>query len=147
MTSKGGQEMGIFSGLFGSSNDDQTPEALRDISWGVAQPVMVKLSTGIGKFRAFGSYTLQITDRDQFRTNCCDPEDEEGISELRTDLNMKLTRAFADSLGQVAGSKTAGELAASIRVVEEGIIDVLREELRDSGLTMTRLSVDKLVQA
>ncbi len=139
--------MGFLKGLFkGGKEDGNAPEGLQEISWGVAQPVMVRLSSGAGRFRAYGKYSLKIVNPGVFGEECCDPEDAEAMERFRTSFAQRLVRAFSDSLVGIAGSMTAGELAAGIGKIEKSMMDELQQDLQQQGLTLERLSVDKLVQ-
>lgn len=140
--------MGLLGGLFGGRKDRaDSPEALRDIKWGMAQPVMFRLSSGIGKFMAFGKYTLKISDPDAFREKGCDLESSEETQRLKATVNIKLIQAFADSVGPMAASLTAGELVSKAGEIQSVIAGSLQEGLQEMGLSVGSLVIEKIVQS
>lgn len=134
--------MSILKELMKSGNGQmETPEELKGVKWGIAQPVPVRLSRGAGQYRAFGTYTLKIADEKVYRSQLAGLTDGRELEEIRGKLASTISIIFSDSLAVIARSLTGEELLEKQREVEKAMIDPFRREAGALGLDVEELTV------
>lgn len=133
------------TGKSGSGN--KVPAQWQDLKWGISSPQMLRLSDGIGKIRAFGSFKCEICDPDLLMNNGCDPADSKSIVTYINYLQHFIVRAFIATLAAESRSMTAEQLLDSTDILSEATLRKAGEDLSLKGITLTEFKVERILRA
>ena len=114
-----------------------------DRKWGTKNPVMMRDSDfGMVRLRAFGNYSIRITDPGVFIRNVAGTEARFSLDELDEQLRDLVTSRFADALGQ---SKIAAlDLAGNYDQLGQYVTARIAADFEVYGLQLSKLMVENI---
>src|SRR5512140_1597697 len=105
----------ILTGILGTAFNDRTPftaevyfvsmKEFADQKWGTPQPIIVKnpgMGLGVALLQAFGSYSFQVKDAQQFVTQIVGTQGAFRTEEIESRLRAMLLSKLQDLLGETA---------------------------------------------
>jgi membrane protease subunit (stomatin/prohibitin family) len=114
-----------------------------DLKWGTKNPITLEDQRfGFVEFRAFGNYSLRITDAGKFIKEIAGTNSEFDTSKIQEQLRTWVVREITDALGEsgIAIEKVAG----SINELSELVHKNVGPKFERYGLQMTDLSVENV---
>ncbi|MBN2588206.1 MAG: SPFH domain-containing protein [Candidatus Fermentibacteraceae bacterium] len=136
-------------GLFGkkSKSGRLAPKEWQEIKWGISSPLMVRLSGGIGKVRAFGSFKCEVADAGLLAENGCDAGSSESLERFKHYLSDVVASSFRDVLGARSSGMTGEELQGSSEPLSRAALEGAVPKLAEKGVALVDLSVEKILNA
>jgi membrane protease subunit (stomatin/prohibitin family) len=135
-------------GLFGKKKSGGfAPREWQEIRWGISSPLMVRLSGGIGKVRAFGSFRCEVTDAGLLAENGCDAESSESLKQYANYLSDMVVGAFRDELGARSAGMTEEELLGSSGMLSQATLEGAAAKLAEKGVALAGFNVERLLNA
>ena len=139
--------MSIFKRILKRSEDsDDTPEAFREMKWGLASPLMLRLAGGIASIRAFGAFSCRVTDAGKLRKEGCDIEDENSVALFKPYLANLLVSSFKDVLGRESSSMSMEELISGVDKLSQAVKEEAAPLFSEKGLELLGVLVMRVVK-
>lgn len=139
--------MGLFGSILKKSkNSDNSPEALQNVKWGMASPLMVRLNCGIESIRAFGTFSLSISDPSKLKEEGFDIQDENSTAQLKMYLNDLLLKSFKGVLESESSSMNMEDLTGSTGKLAQAVKDDTSTIFSKKGLELSGFVVMKIVK-
>lgn len=134
-------------GLFGKKKKTPDPKQWSDVRWGTSSPVMVRLSSGAGRFRAFGRFSCEISDEALLKENGCDAASDESLDRFTGFISGTVAGVFADELGVLSRDMSEEELLDSAVELSEAMKRSASGILGEKGVSLVELSVERLLKS
>jgi membrane protease subunit (stomatin/prohibitin family) len=114
-----------------------------DLKWGTMNPVMMRdADFGMVRLRAFGIYTMRISDPRAFIKEVAGTNSQFDTEDIEGQLKRTLVSGFTDALGE---SKIAAlDLASNYDELSKIARDKLRSEFASFGLELTKFFVENI---
>ena len=114
-----------------------------DMKWGTSNPVMLRdQDFGIVRLRAFGGYSLRISDPSGFIKEITGTNAQFQTEDLDGQLKRAIVTEFTDALGEL--KIPALDLAAQYKEMGEAIRGKINEEFRTWGLEVTKFFIENI---
>lgn len=147
----------ILTGLLGTAFNNRTPfvaevyyVSMRDFAdrkWGTPQPIIVKnpgMGLGVALLQAFGSYSFQVEDAQQFVTQIVGAYGTYRTSEIENRLRMMLLSKLQDLLGETAAKHSVVELIGLTEELGTGVRAKAQDDFAAIGLTLKSFYIGNL---
>lgn len=114
-----------------------------DLKWGTANPIPLRdADFGIVRVRAFGSYSIRITDPAKFLREVVGTDGLFQTDEISGQLRDLVITEFTASLGEL--KVPVLDLAANYRQLSQGIQGTLATHFQEYGLGLTRFLIENI---
>ena len=114
-----------------------------DLKWGTKNPIMLRDSEfGPVRLRAFGNYTIRITDPSVFLKEIVGTDGDFSTDEVTDQLRNIVVSRFTDILGE--SKIPVLDLAANYDELGDFITQRITEEFRTYGLELTKILVENI---
>jgi membrane protease subunit (stomatin/prohibitin family) len=114
-----------------------------DMKWGTSNPVMLRdADFGIVRLRAFGAYSLRVSDPAEFIRNIAGTNAQFQTEDIDTQLKRAIVTEFSDALGEL--KIPALDLAAQYKEIGEQIRGKINEDFKAYGLEVTKFYVENV---
>ncbi len=134
--------MGFLKSILNKGNEgDDSPEALQNMKWGMASPLMLRLTGGVDSVRAFGTFSCKVNDPSRLREEGCNIDDQESVDEFRKYLSNLIVNSFKDVLGRESSSMSMEEVISGAEILARETVQDASSVLRAKGLELTDLVV------
>ncbi len=147
----------ILTGLLGTAFNDRTPftaevyfvsmKEFADQKWGTPQPIIVRnpgMGLGVALLQAFGSYSFQIKDAQQFVTQIVGARRAYATSEIEERLRTVLLSKLQDLLGETAAKHSVVELIGLTEELGTGVRVKAEDDFAAIGLTLKTFYIGSL---
>ena len=118
-----------------------------DLKWGTPQPIIVKnpgVGLGIALLQGFGSYSIQITDAQQFVTQIVGAQGIYRMGDIENRLRIMLLSKLQDILGETAAKKNVMELIGLTEELSAGVRAKAQDDFKAIGLLLKTFYVGNL---
>jgi excisionase family DNA binding protein len=118
-----------------------------DLKWGTPQPIIVKnpgVGLGIALLQGFGSYSIQISDPQQFVTQIVGAQGIYRMSDIENRLRTMLLSKLQDILGETAAKKNVMELIGLTEELSAGVRAKAQDDFKAIGLLLKTFYVGNL---
>jgi excisionase family DNA binding protein len=118
-----------------------------DLKWGTPQPIIVKnpgVGLGIALLQGFGSYSIQITDAQQFVTQIVGAQGIFRMGDIENRLRIMLLSKLQDILGETAAKKNVLELIGLTEELSAGVRAKAQDDFKAIGLLLKTFYVGNL---
>ncbi len=139
----------ILTGILGTAFNDRTPftaevyyvsmKEFPDRKWGTPQPIIVKnpgMGLGVALIQAFGTYSFQVSDAQQFVTQIVGAQAVYNMSDIETRLRTMLLSKVADLLSEQARTNSVLELISLTEELGTGVRVKAQDDFAALGLTL-----------
>jgi len=139
----------ILTGILGTAFNDRTPftaevyyvsmKEFPDRKWGTPQPIIVKnpgMGLGVALIQAFGTYSFQVSDPQQFVTQIVGAQGVYMMSDIETRLRTMLLSKVADLLSEQAKTNSVLDLIALTEELGTGVRVKAQDDFAAIGLTL-----------
>ncbi|MBK9214843.1 MAG: SPFH domain-containing protein [Chloracidobacterium sp.] len=114
-----------------------------DMKWGTSNPVMMRDNDfGIVRLRAFGAYSLRVTDPSGFIKEIAGTNAHFQTEDIDGQLKRAIVTEFSDALGEL--KIPALDLAAQYKEIGEKIRAVINGDFNSWGLEVTKFFVENI---
>ncbi len=114
-----------------------------DLKWGTSNPVMMRDDDfGIVRLRAFGAYSLRVTDPSGFIKEIAGTNAHFQTEDIDGQLKRAIVTEFSDALGEL--KIPALDLAAQYKEIGEKIRSLINEDFNSWGLEVTKFFVENI---
>jgi len=114
-----------------------------DMKWGTSNPVMLRdQDFGIVRLRAFGAYSLRISDPSGFIKDIAGTNAHFQTEDIDGQLKRAIVTEFTDALGEL--KIPALDLAAQYKEMGEAIRGKINEEFSSWGLEVTKFFIENI---
>jgi membrane protease subunit (stomatin/prohibitin family) len=114
-----------------------------DMKWGTSNPIMLRDSDfGIVRLRAFGAYSLRVTDPAGFIREIAGTNAHFQTEDIDGQLKRAIVTEFSDALGEL--KIPALDLAAQYKEIGEKIRSVINQDFNGWGLEVTKFFVENI---
>lgn len=114
-----------------------------DMKWGTSNPVMMRDNDfGIVRLRAFGAYSLRVTDPAGFIKEIAGTNAHFQTEDIDGQLKRAIVTEFSDALGEL--KIPALDLAAQYKEIGEKIRSLINEDFNSWGLEVTKFFVENI---
>ncbi len=147
----------ILTGILGAAFNDRTPftaevyyvsmREFADRKWGTPQPIIVKnpgMGLGVALLQAFGSYSFQVEDAQQFVTQIVGAYGTYSTSDIENRLRMMLLSKLQDLLGETAAKHSVVELIGLTEELSAGVRAKAQDDFTAIGLTLKSFYIGNL---
>jgi len=110
----------LLTNLLGKAFNDRTPftaevyyvamKEFADLKWGTPQPIIVQnkgVGLGVALLQGFGSYSIQVSDPQQFVTQVVGTQGSYMMDDIDDRLRSMLLSKLQDLLGETGATKTS----------------------------------------
>ncbi len=118
-----------------------------DLKWGTPQPIIVKnpgMGLGVALMQGFGSYSIQVSDPQQFVTQIVGAQGMYRMSDIENRLRTMLLSKLQDILGETAAKKSVVELIGLTEELGAGVRAKTQDDFKAIGLTLKTFYVGNL---
>jgi excisionase family DNA binding protein len=139
----------ILTSLLGTAFNDRTPftaevyyvsmREFADQKWGTPQPIIVRnpgMGLGVALLQAFGTYSFQVADAQQFVTQIVGANGVYRTSEIENRLRIMLLSKLSDLLSDTALKHSVVELMSLIEELGAGVRAKAQDDFAAVGLTL-----------
>ena len=143
--------------LIGKAFNDRTPfvaevyyvsaKEFADRKWGTPQPIIVRnpgMGLGVALLQAFGSYSIQVADAQQFVTQIVGAQGIYMMSDIENRLRTMLLSKLTDLLGETAANHSVVELIALNEELGAGVRAKAQDDFAAIGLTLKSFYIGNL---
>ena len=143
--------------LIGKAFNDRTPfvaevyfvsaREFADRKWGTPQPIIVRnpgMGLGVALLQAFGSYSFQVADAQQFVTQIVGAQGIYMMSDIENRLRTMLLSKLSDLLGETAANHSVVELIALNEELGAGVRAKAQDDFAAIGLTLKSFYIGNL---
>lgn len=147
----------ILTGLLGAAFNDRTPftaevyyvsmREFPDRKWGTPQPIIVRnpgMGLGVALLQAFGSYSFQVRDAQQFVTQIVGAQGTYQMSDIENRLRMMLLSKLQDILGETAQKSSVLELIGLVEELGTSVRVKAQDDFAGIGLTLKTFYIGSL---
>lgn len=147
----------ILTGLLGMAFNNRTPftaevyyVSMRDFAdrkWGTPQPIIVRnpgMGLGVALLQAFGSYSFQVEDAQQFVTQIVGAYKTYRTADIENRLRMMLLSKLQDLLGETAAKSSVVELIGLTEELSSGVRAKAQDDFSAIGLTLKSFYIGNL---
>ncbi|MBV9217552.1 MAG: SPFH domain-containing protein [Acidobacteria bacterium] len=114
-----------------------------DMKWGTSNPIMLRdADFGIVRLRAFGAYSLRISDPATFIKEIAGTNAHFQSEDIDGQLKRAIVTEFSDALGEL--KVPALDLAAQYKEIGEAIRGKINQEFSTWGLEVTKFFVENI---
>ena len=140
--------MGLFDSIRRKNRKlNDSPEALQQVKWGIASPLMLKFSGGIESIRGFGTFSCSVNDLSRLEEEGFDIEDVNSMAQLKLYLTDLLVSSFRDVLGRESPSMELEEMIGSMVELAQAVKEDTLTVFSKKGLELSGFVVMKIVKA
>jgi len=147
----------ILTGLLGMAFNNRTPftaevyyvsmREFADHKWGTPQPIIVRnpgMGLGVALLQAFGTYSFQVADAQQFVTQIVGANGSFRTSEIENRLRTMLLSKLQDLLGETAAKRSVLELIGLTEELSAGVRAKAQDDFAAIGLTLKSFYIGNL---
>lgn len=114
-----------------------------DMKWGTSNPIMLRdADFGIVRLRAFGAYSLRISDPSEFIKQIAGTNAQFQTEDIEGQLKRAIVTEFSDALGEL--KVPALDLAAQYKEMGGAIREKINEEFKTWGLEVTKFFIENI---
>lgn len=114
-----------------------------DMKWGTSNPIMLRdADFGIVRLRAFGGYSLRVTDPAAFIREIAGTNAQFQTEDIEGQLKRSVVTEFSDALGEL--KIPALDLASQYKELGEKIRGVINEDFSSWGLEVVKFYVENI---
>ncbi|MEN6435985.1 MAG: SPFH domain-containing protein [Anaerolineaceae bacterium] len=146
--------------VIGKAFNDRTPftaevyyvsmKEFADRKWGTPQPIIVRnpgMGIGVALMQGFGSYSVQISDPQQFVTQIVGAQGIYRMSDIENRLRSMLLSKLQDLLGETAAKKSVVELIGLTEELGAGVRAKAQDDFAAIGLLLKTFYISSLKPA
>ncbi|HNT55162.1 MAG TPA: SPFH domain-containing protein, partial [Anaerolineaceae bacterium] len=135
--------------LIGKAFNDRTPftaevyyvsmREFADRKWGTPQPILVRnpgMGLGVALLQAFGSYSFQVNDPQQFVTQLVGAQGMYRTSDIENRLRNMLLSKLQDILGETGAKHSVAEMIGLTEEIGAGVRAKAQDDFKAIGLTL-----------
>ncbi len=135
--------------LIGKAFNDRTPftaevyyvsmREFADRKWGTPQPILVRnpgMGLGVALLQAFGSYSFQVNDPQQFVTQLVGAQGMYRTSDIENRLRNMLLSKLQDILGETGAKHSVAEMIGLTEEIGAGVRAKTQDDFKAIGLTL-----------
>src|SRR5450759_1445487 len=139
----------ILTRILGAAFNDRTPftaevyyvsmKEFPDRKWGTPQPIIVRnpgMGLGVALIQAFGTYSFQISDAQQFVTQIVGAQGVYMMADIETRLRTMLLSKIQDLLAETAQKSSVLELISLTEEIGTGVRVKAQDDFAALGLTL-----------
>jgi excisionase family DNA binding protein len=139
----------ILTRILGAAFNDRTPftaevyyvsmKEFPDRRWGTPQPIIVRnpgMGLGVALIQAFGTYSFQISDAQQFVTQIVGAQGVYMMADIETRLRTMLLSKIQDLLAETAQKSSVLELISLTEEIGTGVRVKAQDDFAALGLTL-----------
>ena len=139
----------VLTRILGTAFNDRTPftaevyfvsmKEFPDRKWGTPQPIIVKnpgMGLGVALLQAFGTYSFQVSDPQQFVTQIVGAQGVYRMSDIENRLRTMLLSKFQDLLSETALKTSVLEMIALTEELGAGVRAKAQDDFAALGLTL-----------
>ena len=143
--------------FIGKAFNDRTPftaevyyvsmREFADRKWGTPQPIIVRnpgMGLGVALLQGFGTYSVQISDPQQFVVQICGAQGIYRMSDIENRLRTMLLSKLQDLLGETAGKNSVVELIALTEEIGVGVRAKTQDDFKAIGMTLKSFYIGNL---
>jgi excisionase family DNA binding protein len=147
----------ILTGILGTAFNDRTPftaevyyvsmKEFPDRKWGTPQPIIVRnpgMGLGVALLQAFGSYSFQVKDPQQFVTQIVGAQGTYQMADIENRLRMMLLSKLQDILGDTAQKSSVVELIGLVEELGTAVRVKAQDDFAGIGLTLKTFYIGSL---
>ncbi|NTV37363.1 MAG: helix-turn-helix domain-containing protein, partial [Anaerolineaceae bacterium] len=147
----------LLVNLIGMAFNDRTPftaevyyvsvKEFADRKWGTPQPILVRnpgMGLGVALLQAFGSYSFQVKDPQQFVTQLVGAQGVYRTSDIENRLRNMLLSKLQDLLGETGAKKSVAELIGLTEEISAGVRAKGQEDFAAIGLLLKSFYIANL---
>ncbi|NPV77677.1 MAG: helix-turn-helix domain-containing protein [Anaerolineae bacterium] len=143
--------------LIGKAFNDRTPftaevyfvsmKEFADRKWGTPQPIIVRnpgMGLGVALLQGFGTYSVQISDAQQFVTQLVGAQGIYRMSDIENRLRTMLLSKLQDLLGETAAKHSVVELIGLTEELGAGVRDKAQDDFAALGMVLKSFYIGNL---
>jgi len=143
--------------FIGKAFNDRTPftaevyyvsvKEFADRKWGTPQPIIVRnpgMGLGVALLQAFGSYSFQVADPQQFVTQIVGAQGSYSTNDIENRLRTMLLSKLQDLLGETAAKHSVVELIGLTEEIGAGVRAKAQDDFSAIGLTLKSFYIGNL---
>ncbi len=143
--------------LVGKAFNDRTPftaevyyismREFADRKWGTPQPIIVTnpgMGLGVALLQGFGSYSVQVSDPQQFVVQICGAQGIYRMADIENRLRTMLLSKLQDLLSETAAKNSVPQLLALTEELGAGIRAKAQDDFKAIGLTLKSFYIGNL---
>jgi len=143
--------------FIGKAFNDRTPfpaevyfvsmKEFADLKWGTPQPIIVRnpgVGLGVALLQGFGTYSIQVSDPQQFVTQVVGTDGSFMMDEIDDRLRTMLLSKFADLLGETGAENNVLELIGLTEELGAGVRAKAQPDFEALGLTLKSFYIGNL---
>lgn len=143
--------------LVGKAFNDRTPfpaevyfvsmREFADIKWGTPQPIIVRnpgMGLGVALLQGFGTYSVQVSDPQQFVTQVVGTQGAYNMSDIEDRLRTMLLSKLQDMLGETAAKNSVPEMIGLTEELGAGVRAKAGPDFAALGLTLKSFYIGNL---
>jgi excisionase family DNA binding protein len=147
----------ILTNILGTAFNDRTPftaevyfvsmREFADRKWGTPQPIIVRnpgMGLGVALLQAFGTYSFQVADPQQFVTQIVGAYGTYRTSDIENRLRTMLLSKLQDLLGETAAQHSVVELIGLTEELGAGVRAKAQDDFAAIGLTLKSFYIGNL---
>jgi excisionase family DNA binding protein len=147
----------LLINFIGRAFNDRTPftaevyyvsvKEFADRKWGTPQPIIVRnpgMGLGVALLQGFGSYSIQISDPQQFVTQIVGAQGMYRMMDIENRLRTMLLSKLQDLLGELAAQNSVVQLIALTEEIGAGVRAKAQDDFAAIGLTLKSFYVGNL---
>jgi excisionase family DNA binding protein len=147
----------LLTDLLGRAFNDRTPftaevyfvsqREFADQKWGTPQPILVRnpgMGLGVALLQAFGTYSFQVRDSQQFVTQIVGANGIYRTAEIENRLRTMLLSKLQDLLGETGAKSSVAELIGLTEEIGAGVRAKAQDDFSAIGLTLKSFYIANL---
>jgi len=147
----------LLTDFIGKAFNDRTPftaevyfvamKEFADLKWGTPQPIIVRnpgIGLGVALLQGFGTYSIQVSDPQQFVTQVVGTDNSFMMDEIDDRLRTMLLSKFADLLGETGATKSVLDLIGLTEELGAGVRAKAQPDFAALGLTLKSFYIGNL---
>ena len=147
----------LITDFIGKAFNDRTPftaevfyVAKREFAnqkWGTPQPIIVRnpgMGLGVALLQAFGTFSFQVSDAQQFVTQIVGTTSSFRTSEIQGRLRAMLISKLADLLGETTEAKSVVDLIGLTEEIGAGVRAKAQDDFKAMGLILKTFYMESL---
>jgi excisionase family DNA binding protein len=118
-----------------------------DEKWGTPQPIIVRnpgMGLGVALLQGYGTYSMQVSDPQQFVTQLVGATGSYRTTEIRARLRSMLLSKLSDLLGETTSATSVPELIGLVEEMGSGIRAKAQDDFKALGLTLKAFYIESL---
>ncbi len=141
----------------GKAFNDRTPfpaevyfvsmKEFADLKWGTPQPIIVRnpgVGLGVALLQGFGSYSIQVSDPQQFVTQVVGTQGSYDMDDIDDRLRTMLLSKLADLLGETGATKSVLDMIGLTEEIGAGVRAKAQPDFSALGLTLKSFYIGSL---